>query len=592
MALCPLRTTGRAIVLLLSAVFCARALGNVNAADTTNAQDLWTGGIGGYNLTGAGVTVGVWEAVDGSAFAVRDTHQEFRRSDGSSRVTIIDAYTPGSYSSHGTHVAATIGGAGVDAASRGMAPGVLIRSYSSTNATTEMARDAALIDITNHSYGFRYGGWTDVSWNIPNGDGSFTAKTYKTWFHNTSIYYRDIYNEDPRYGRYDSTARSLDRVLHQNPRLLSFWSAGNERSYQYSNLQGDNKYVARFTSGFVPVNGIDLGGGHWLVSRDDYPSPGSEGYDTLASDKNAKNSIVVGSINDYLTDPHAAGSRSISSFQSFGPTDDGRLGVMIVANGESLRSANNSSDTAYTSKSGTSMSSPNAAGTAALLLEHWRNRTGGYTPLSSSQKALLMHTATDVINNSQVGPDYRTGYGLINALDAARFMDGALTGPETSRQHHFVEGRINNGQTLTFDFVSLGGIIKASLGWTDPEGPTTSGFDDRSFRALVNDLDLWISDSLGNIYRPWTLNPSNPSAPAVRTQRNDVDNFEQVYLDAGWIPLDQPLRLHIGIDGSLQGGGQDFSLLVSGVRIVPEPGAGAVLLIISLLIARRSRLTG
>ena len=44
---------------------------NRNAADTTNADQLWTGGGMGLNLDGTGITVGVW---DGGR--VRATHQE------------------------------------------------------------------------------------------------------------------------------------------------------------------------------------------------------------------------------------------------------------------------------------------------------------------------------------------------------------------------------------------------------------------------------------------------------------------------------------------------------------------------------------
>lgn len=40
----------------------APAWGNYDAARTTNALDLWPGQSSGYNLTGSGVTVGIWEA--------------------------------------------------------------------------------------------------------------------------------------------------------------------------------------------------------------------------------------------------------------------------------------------------------------------------------------------------------------------------------------------------------------------------------------------------------------------------------------------------------------------------------------------------
>ena len=114
---------------------------NVNAADTTNADDVKLGGTLGLGLEGAGYTIGVW---DGGA--VRDTHQEFAPG----RVTVVD---PGTPDYHATHVAGTIAASGVDPAAEGMGTQLNIRSYDWTNDLTEMDTDAALIAASNHSYG-------------------------------------------------------------------------------------------------------------------------------------------------------------------------------------------------------------------------------------------------------------------------------------------------------------------------------------------------------------------------------------------------------------------------------------------------------
>ncbi len=58
-----------------------------------------------------------------------------------------------------------------------------------------------------------------------------------------------------------------------------------------------------------------------------------------------------------LRDPAKA---TISSFSSWGPTDDGRIKPDVVANGEALYSSLNGSNTSYGSYSGTSMATPNA----------------------------------------------------------------------------------------------------------------------------------------------------------------------------------------------------------------------------------------
>lgn len=59
----------------------------------------------------------------------------------------------------------------------------------------------------------------------------------------------------------------------------------------------------------------------------------------------------------------------MSSFSSWGPTDDGRIKPDIVADGVSVFSTTATHDSSYGYKSGTSMATPNAAGSLLLLQE-------------------------------------------------------------------------------------------------------------------------------------------------------------------------------------------------------------------------------
>lgn len=528
---------------------------NRNAADTTNTDQIWGGTP--LNLTGAGYTVGVWDAGD-----VLVTHQEF-----GGRVTIVDGV--GTHY-HSTHVAGTIGAAGVVGAAQGMASQVNIRSRDWDNDITEMAGDAAagLIQVSNHSYG-NIRGWTQMYWEK-------MGRVVDTWYANRTLYSV----EDPNFGKYTSNVQSLDQVLYDNPKLVSVWSASNDRNDQYTGL------IPFYYATWLEPPDVTLAGWYlpptWAIPAPPPDGNAGTGYDSLPQEQTAKNTIVVGAIHDVTSDPYtkAQVDGSMTSFSSWGPTDDGRIGVDLVANGIALTSADDSADNAYASISGTSQSSPNVAGTAVLLVEHY-NDTFGSQPNSATTKGALIHTAFDAGNT---GPDYAFGWGLADGAAAAQF----LTDAATTSYNWVIEGDYT-GSELVYDFLSPAGApLKATLVWTDPAPATLpgSGLDDPT-SVLVNDLDLWITDWLGNTYYPWTLDPNNPGNPAVRTALNSVDNTVQVLIDS--VAAAGKYQIHVG--GSLDPlyASQDFSLLFSGV---PEPASIAIwglFTLVGLVVVRRMK---
>ncbi len=523
---------------------------NVGAADTTNADRLRSGGGLGLNLTGAGVTVGVW---DGGA--VRSTHQEF-----GARVTVVDAV---GNSDHATHVAGTIGASGVVASARGMATSVSIRSRDWNSDTAEMNADASLIQVSNHSYSYLTG-WGPYNWGAGYED---------TWFEDRSVYSVEATD----FGKYTSVTRDLDTVLYNNRRLLSVWAASNDRDDSYQNYHGDSTYVT-YLSG-VPNPGW------YRVNTASYPAPPGDGnsgtgYDSLPTMQVAKNNLVVGAINDVTADPYNAGHISMTSFSSWGPVDDGRVKADVVANGAGLYSSVATSDSAYASYSGTSMASPNVVGSAALLVEHYRNLHSNVDPLSATLKGAVIHTAFD---SGNLGPDYSYGWGLMDAAAAATFLTDAAGADPTDGIFEITYG----GVEWTLDFSSDGtSAFRVTLVWTDPATSTLPGGDlDDATAVLVNDLDIWITGPGGTTYRPWTLDPSNPGNAAVRTSANHRDNVEQVFFEAPAVGI---YRVHVGNTGGVTS--QDFSLLVSGFVPVPEPGALALVFAGGMLmVLRRGR---
>lgn len=510
---------------------------NVDAADTTNTDQLQPGGELGLDLTGAGYTVGVWEAGGG---LIRETHQEF-----GGRVQIAD--TGGSIDNHATHVAGTIGAAGISADARGMASEVSIRSWTSGNDNAELALDADNLIVSNHSYGFVAG------WRVLSDDATFG--NVDRWYGDYSV--SSI--EDADFGRYSSSTAGLDESLHQNPHLLSVWSGGNHRNDAFTNASGDNTYVTFFSQ--------DPGGIGWsgagvyrVPNAGITAAPASDGnngsgFDSLSSDQVAKNSLVVGATSDVLSDPYTLSQITTTSFSSYGPTDDGRIKPDLVGNGSSLFSSGADADDDYYFSSGTSMSAPNVAGTAVLLVEHYENLFGE-RPQASTTKGLLLHTAADAGN---FGPDYSYGWGLADAAAAANLLTNVGT---TGSAEHFVDELSYGGDILTETLLVDGSSpFKATIVWTDPAGdPELSNTLDSAVRRLVNDLDLWVTDEQGTVYYPWTLDPTAPSESAVRSTRNEIDNVEQVLID---FPAAGEYTVHVGHTGSAFD--QDFSVLVSGL---------------------------
>jgi len=271
-------------------------------------------------------------------------------------------------------------------------------------------------------------------------------------------------------------------------------------------------------------------------------------YLTTAPPACAKNHITVGALN--------SDTESVTSFTSWGPCDDGRLKPDISApgcqEGGDGGVTSTSSSGGYNSKCGTSMASPTTAGVAALILEQYRASFPFQPDIrNSTMKAILATTAVDLV---ETGPDYQTGYGSIRAVPAVDLVtDG-----------RFVEAEVGQGDVYSFlllvDPFDL--ELKVTLAWDDPSG--TPNVDP----VLVNDLDLRVIDSGGTIHYPWTLDPQNPSDPAVRNQRDGVNNIEQVVIDN---PAPGAYRVEIEGFSIAQGFVQSFSAAATETLINCSP---------------------
>ena len=545
---------------------------NLAAADTTNADQLWEGGGLGLELDGSDVTVGVW---DGGK--VRGTHQEML-----DRVSYgEDVQDKISYSSHATHVAGTIIGAGIEADARGMASAAEVISYDYYgDIISEIEKEAKTgLTLANHSHG-KISGWLISNFDrVQNWSDEVQTKLDMDEFY---VWYGDRATSDDvsqMFGSYSWTSRHLDRVLYENPELLSVWSAGNDRGDEFNAMwyrppgAGTNQLLNEQTH-YLTYLSEDTGLSSWNGAGWYYLSAssaatyapekdgGDAGYGTLSNGgQTAKNTLVVGAIKDITKDPFDSNDVQMTSFSGWGSTDDGRIGVDLVANGHGLNSSDSGSDDDYVSKSGTSMAAPNATGTAALLTQHYRDLYNGDNPLSATLKGILLHTAKDA---GAIGPDYIYGWGVLDGAAAAQY----ITQSKDAEVVKTIEAT-HSGDEKIYQVTSDGSQpLKATMVWTDPEASSEGLWEDTSFKKLVNDLDLWIIDPNGNKHRPWTLDPNNPSAAAKRNNRNDLDNVEQVLIDN---PVAGTYTVYVGNTGNLTNEHQAFSLLLSGLGEVKQP---------------------
>jgi len=496
---------------------------NLGAADTVSTDDVWPGGLAGLNLEGAGLIVGEW---DGGA--VHPGHPDM--------LNIIQVDGATEISGHATHVAGTLVGSGAAYyAAHGMASGAQLNAWDWNDDTAEMATAAAGgLLVSNHSYGAATG-WVYIGGPIPN----------EWWWIGGNG------DEDPKFGYYDQEAQIWDQIAYDAPTYLAVKSVGNDRT-DFGPNPGEAYTI-------VDNNGTPLG-----TSTQPHPADcAPTGYDCLPLHSVAKNILTVGAVDDLpdgyapLADP---GQVSMAPFSSWGPTDDGRIKPDLVANGVLLLSTWIDEYSPYAVASGTSMASPNVAGSLLLLQEHFADLHGaGSFMRGATLKAIAIQTADEA--GRADGPDYEFGWGLLNTRKAAELISDAHVGID----HQVIEGSLVNGATDSIQVNVPSGnlIIRATLVWMDPPGTPAPPSLDPTDSMLVNDLDLRVIDGL-TVYEPWVLDPAVPAAAATQGD-NFRDNVEQVVtgvLGAG------SYTVEITHKGQLTNGSQDYALIIS---VLPKP---------------------
>lgn len=266
-------------------------------------------------------------------------------------------------------------------------------------------------------------------------------------------------------GMYTADAQYIDGQINDNRQMEHIFSAGNAGS-------ADHGYGAG--AGWANITG---------------------GY------KAAKSVITCGDMNNVGV---------LESTSSRGPTDDGRIKPDICTNGFGQLSTdeNNTTQTG----SGTSAAAPSVAGCVTQLYHAYKTLNGGQNPQSGLIKACILNTGEEVGN---AGPDYKHGWGRMNALRAVRVL-------EDSRYLH---DSVSQGGTRTHTLTVPANTIelRVMVYWTDYPGNPSAA------KALVNDLNIQVTN--GSTYNPWVLDET-PTATALNTPAtrgiDDLNNMEQV----------------------------------------------------------------
>ncbi|NER19025.1 fibronectin type III domain-containing protein [Spongiivirga citrea] len=335
---------------------------------------------------------------------------------------------------------------------------------------------------------------------------------------NHSYGFRSDLVPDYYFGAYIEDSRDWDNLQFNSPMYLMVVAAGNDGN---SNFNG------------APLNG-------------------NSAYDKLTGHSTSKNTMVVANAQDASVD--ASGnliSVTINSSSSEGPTDDLRIKPDITGNGTGVYSTYEGSDTEYASITGTSMASPNVMGSLLLLQQHYNELNGSFMR-AASLKGLALHTADDI---GPAGPDAVHGWGLLNAKRAAEAITANGNGSVIDQRS------LNSGESYSVNVDSDGvNDLVVSISWTDRAGTVNTGTANVTTPVLVNDLDVRVTKN-SDTFNPYRLT----SITTNGTGDNNVDPYERVDI-SGAVGSYTVTVTH---KGTLTGGSQDYTLIVTGASSTP-----------------------
>ncbi|MEV4512327.1 S8 family serine peptidase [Dactylosporangium sp. NPDC049525] len=248
-------------------------------------------------------------------------------------------------------------------------------------------------------------------------------------------------------------------------------------------------------------------------------SAGNSGSGAGTVTKNPKNAILVGNSLNARPGEMTANDdiRGLATSSSRGPAADGRMLPTVVAPGTDIISTYSPvgfrsgpyTDTGGTlhpvhaPMTGTSMASPHVAGTAALLIDWWRQTRNGRTPSPALVKALLVSSTEPVAGGTDgaggtiaAGPNNAVGWGRVSIGNALLQAPDADRGPKVFVDQRQAFTATGQEYTVRVAVADAALPLRVALSWSDAAGAVGAN------PALVNDLDLEVRHvGTGQLFR-------------------------------------------------------------------------------------------
>ncbi len=267
---------------------------------------------------------------------------------------------------------------------------------------------------------------------------------------------------------------------------------------------------------------------------------GNSGPDALSVTLSSvgKNIVSVGNVYGYGVPYY------LDNTSSHGPATDGRIKPDLVAPGDGIWST--CVGGGYCMMSGTSMASPAAAGSAALVYDYLaRNRS--YSRPSSALVRSILIAGAERIGTPIYGPipNNIVGFGMINLTRSLAIMRGYQMDYSDSQYP------LETGQSAAFSYtVNNSNIpLRVALVWTDPA--CTDVYGTCNSTALINDLDLKVIGPDGS----WLLGNNQTANSTTADRRNVIEMADIDYPALGTYTVNVSAY-------SVPSGNQTFALAV------------------------------